>query len=203
MKETLQLKEWQTFTGEGEYDHMSFKKIIDMQQEDYAIPYDLITARLHSLFERSAKRWYYGIRQTNGIDTWSWWKQEILTKWADAWSYKIENAFENSFFDPDKDKPLTWFLKQVKRLNALYPEMSQKMVHMKILKKCGGELKHALRSRCIEPCSTEEYINALEDIVKRTKIGRTWKKLDIKSPNKPFIKKDKSKEAFKPNTPNN
>ncbi|MBW0558474.1 hypothetical protein O181_098189 [Austropuccinia psidii MF-1] len=77
------------------------------------------------------------------------------------------------------------------------------MVHMKILKKCGGELEHALRSRCIEPCSTEEYINALEDIVTRTKIGRTWKKLDIKSPNKPFIKKDKSKEAFKPNTSNN
>ncbi|MBW0559393.1 hypothetical protein O181_099108 [Austropuccinia psidii MF-1] len=78
--------------------------------------------------------------------------------------------------------------------------MSQKMVHMKILKKCGGGLEHALRSRYIEPCSTAEYINALEDIVTRTKIGRTWKKLDIKSPNKPFIRKDKSKEAFKPNT---
>ncbi|MBW0567103.1 hypothetical protein O181_106818 [Austropuccinia psidii MF-1] len=76
------------------------------------------------------------------------------------------------------------------------------MVHMKIPKKCPGELEHALRSGSIEPCSTEEYINALEDIVTGTKIGRTWKKLDIKSPNKPFIKKDKSKEAFKPNTSN-
>ncbi|MBW0589046.1 hypothetical protein O181_128761 [Austropuccinia psidii MF-1] len=74
---------------------------------------------------------------------------------------------------------------------------------MKILKICGGELEHALRRRFIEPCSTEEYINALEDIVTRTKTGRTWKKLDIKSPNKPFIKKDKSKEAFKPKTSNN
>ncbi|MBW0487110.1 hypothetical protein O181_026825 [Austropuccinia psidii MF-1] len=76
------------------------------------------------------------------------------------------------------------------------------MVHMKILKKCGGELEHAVRSRCIEPCSTEKYINELEDIVTGTKIGRTWKKLDIKSPNKPFIKKDKPREAFKPNTSN-
>ncbi|MBW0563642.1 hypothetical protein O181_103357, partial [Austropuccinia psidii MF-1] len=79
---------------------------------------------------------------------------------------------------------------------------------MKILRKCGGELEHPLRSRCIEPCSTEEYINALEDIVRRTKIGRTWKKLEIKSPNKPFIKRDKprettSKESFKPNTSTN
>ncbi|MBW0519933.1 hypothetical protein O181_059648 [Austropuccinia psidii MF-1] len=77
------------------------------------------------------------------------------------------------------------------------------MVHMKILKKCGGELEDALRSRCIEPCSTEEkYFHALEDIVKRTKIGRTWKKVDIKNPNKPLIKKDKQREPFKHNTPN-
>ncbi|MBW0517997.1 hypothetical protein O181_057712 [Austropuccinia psidii MF-1] len=68
---------------------------------------------------------------------------------------------------------------------------------------CGGELEHALRSSFLEPCSTEEYINVLEGIVTRTKIGRTWKKLDLKSPNKPFIKKDKAKEAFKPNISNN
>ncbi|MBW0583034.1 hypothetical protein O181_122749 [Austropuccinia psidii MF-1] len=74
------------------------------------------------------------------------------------------------------------------------------MVHMKILKKCGGELEHALRRRFIEPCSTEEYINALEDIVKRKKISRTCKKLDIKSSNKPNIKKFKPREPFKPNT---
>ncbi|MBW0578990.1 hypothetical protein O181_118705 [Austropuccinia psidii MF-1] len=95
-----------------------------MLQEDYAIPDELITSRLHSLFEKSAKRWYYGIRQTNGKNTWSLWKQEIITKWAnDAWRYKIDDAFENSFFDPDKDKPLIWLLKQVEILNALYPEM--------------------------------------------------------------------------------
>ncbi|MBW0545804.1 hypothetical protein O181_085519 [Austropuccinia psidii MF-1] len=204
MKEAPQLKEWPTFTGEGEYDHMSFIKTIDMLQEDYAIPDELITARLHSLFEKSAKRWYYGIRKTNGKNTWSWWKKEVITKWAnDSWRYKIENAFENSFFDTEKNKPLTWFLKQVERLNALYPEMSQQIVHMKILKKFGGEFEHALRSRCIEPCSTEEYINALEDIVTRKKIGRTWKKLDIKSPNKPFIKKYKARKTFNPNTSKN
>ncbi|MBW0529585.1 hypothetical protein O181_069300 [Austropuccinia psidii MF-1] len=77
------------------------------------------------------------------------------------------------------------------------------MFHMKILNKCGGELELSLKSRCIEPCSTEEYIIALEDIVTRTKIGRTLKKVDIKSPNKLFINKDKPREAFKPNTPKN
>ncbi|MBW0513164.1 hypothetical protein O181_052879 [Austropuccinia psidii MF-1] len=81
--------------------------------------------------------------------------------------------------------------------------MSQKILHMKILKKCGGDLENALRSRCIDPCYREEYINALEDIVKRTKIGRTWKQLDINSPKEPFIKKDKPRETLKPKTSNN
>ncbi|MBW0577073.1 hypothetical protein O181_116788 [Austropuccinia psidii MF-1] len=72
MKEALQLKEWPTFTGEVEYDHMPFIKTIYMLQEDYAIPYGLITSILHSLFQRFAKRWYYGIKQTYGKNTWSW-----------------------------------------------------------------------------------------------------------------------------------
>ncbi|MBW0497388.1 hypothetical protein O181_037103 [Austropuccinia psidii MF-1] len=80
--------------------------------------------------------------------------------------------------------------------------MSQKMVHMKILKKCGGELQNSVRRRCIEPCSTEDYIKALEDILTRTKIGRKLNKLDIESPNKPFINKDKKMKLFKPYTSN-
>ncbi|MBW0553822.1 hypothetical protein O181_093537 [Austropuccinia psidii MF-1] len=76
------------------------------------------------------------------------------------------------------------------------------MVHMKILGKCVGELEYGLRSRCIEPCFTEEYINAPQDIVKRTKLGRTLKELDIKSSNKTFIKKEKPKEPLKTNTSN-
>ncbi|MBW0513271.1 hypothetical protein O181_052986 [Austropuccinia psidii MF-1] len=125
MEQAPQLKEWPMFTGEGEYDHVSFIKTAEMLQ-DYAIPDELITARFHSLFEKSAKRWYYGIRQETGKNTWSWWKQEIINKWDnDAWRYKIKNAFENSFFDTEKDKILTWFFKKVERLNALYPEISQ------------------------------------------------------------------------------
>ncbi|MBW0545191.1 hypothetical protein O181_084906 [Austropuccinia psidii MF-1] len=50
MKRAPQLKEWQTLTGEGEYDHTSFIKTIGKLQEDDAIPHELMTARLHSLF---------------------------------------------------------------------------------------------------------------------------------------------------------
>ncbi|MBW0573086.1 hypothetical protein O181_112801 [Austropuccinia psidii MF-1] len=80
MKEATQLNEWPTFTGESDYEHMSFIKETDIFQEDYAIPDELITERLHSLFSKSAKIWHYDVRQKYGKITWSWWKNEIITK---------------------------------------------------------------------------------------------------------------------------
>ncbi|MBW0559893.1 hypothetical protein O181_099608 [Austropuccinia psidii MF-1] len=59
--------------------------------------------------------------------------------------------------------------------------MSDTMINMKILRKCGGELEHAIKGRCVEPCSTEDYINAIEDIITRTRIGKTWTKIPIES----------------------
>ncbi|MBW0564368.1 hypothetical protein O181_104083 [Austropuccinia psidii MF-1] len=59
--------------------------------------------------------------------------------------------------------------------------MSDTMINMKILTKCGGELEHAIKSRCVEPCSTEYYINAIEDIITRTRIGKTWTKIPMES----------------------
>ncbi|MBW0583396.1 hypothetical protein O181_123111 [Austropuccinia psidii MF-1] len=55
------------------------------------------------------------------------------------------------------------------------------MINMKILRKCGGELEHAIKSRCVEPCSTEDYSHAMEDIITRTRIGKTWTEIPIES----------------------
>ncbi|MBW0524869.1 hypothetical protein O181_064584 [Austropuccinia psidii MF-1] len=75
--------------------------------------------------------------------------------------------------------------------------MFETLVHKRILRKCGGDLKHAIRSRCIQTFSTEDYINAMEDITTRTKTGRDWYKppMDnntsgklIPKPNKPHDK---------------
>ncbi|MBW0522424.1 hypothetical protein O181_062139 [Austropuccinia psidii MF-1] len=88
------------------------------------------------------------------------------------WRFKIENIFESALFNSEKDKPLTWFLKQKDRLSALHPYMSYSMINMKILRKCGGELGHAKKCRCVEPCSSEDCINSKEDIITRTRIGK-------------------------------
>ncbi|MBW0578084.1 hypothetical protein O181_117799, partial [Austropuccinia psidii MF-1] len=62
-KEIPRLEEWPTLSGEGEYNHMAFMKTIHMLKEDFNIPDEYITARLHSFFTKSANKWYYQMRQ--------------------------------------------------------------------------------------------------------------------------------------------
>ncbi|MBW0566908.1 hypothetical protein O181_106623 [Austropuccinia psidii MF-1] len=181
-KDILKLEEWPTFSGEGEYNHIEFIRTIDMLQEDFHIPDEAIVGRLHSLFVRPAKKWYYKMRQDNGKHDWPWWKSEIITKWANnSWIFKIQNAFDSAIFDSEKDKPLTWFLKQKDKLSALHPDMSDSMISMKIVRKFGGELEHAIKCRCLEPFSTEDHINSTEDIITRKRIGKTWTRIPMES----------------------
>ncbi|MBW0571682.1 hypothetical protein O181_111397 [Austropuccinia psidii MF-1] len=181
-KDIPKLEECPTFSGEGEYNHIEFIRSIDMLQEDFHIPVEIIVGKLHSLFSRTPKKWSYKTRMDNGKHDWSWWKSDVITKWAnDSWRFKMENAFENAIFHSEKDRPLTWFFKQKDRLSALHPDMSETMINMKILRKCGGELEHAIKSRCVEPCSTEDHMNAMEDIITKTRIGKTWTKIPMES----------------------
>ncbi|MBW0505375.1 hypothetical protein O181_045090 [Austropuccinia psidii MF-1] len=89
------------------------------------------------------------MRQEHGRHDCSWWKSEIITKWANnSWRFKMENAFGSAIFNSKKDEPFTWFLKQKDRGSALHPDMSDSMINMKKLRKCGGELEHAIKCRC-------------------------------------------------------
>ncbi|MBW0511603.1 hypothetical protein O181_051318 [Austropuccinia psidii MF-1] len=122
------------------------------------------------------------MRLDHGLHDSPWWKCEIITKWANnSWIFKMENAFESSIFNAEKDKPLTWFLKQKDILSALHPDMSDSMINIRILRKFGGELEHSIKCRCVEPCSTEHYINAMEDIITKTRIGKTWIRVPMES----------------------
>ncbi|MBW0554464.1 hypothetical protein O181_094179 [Austropuccinia psidii MF-1] len=121
LKEVPKLKEWPNFSGEGEYDHM-----------------ELIRAH----------RWDIKLRQVHGSQSWTWWKTQIIKKWAnDAWRFEVETAFESGKFNADKDKALPWFCQQKDRLTALYPDMTT------------------------EQSSAEDIINILEEVTTRTRIG--------------------------------
>ncbi|MBW0517899.1 hypothetical protein O181_057614 [Austropuccinia psidii MF-1] len=105
----------------------------------------------------------------------------------------MENLFEEAIFNIERDRPMSWFLKQKNRLTALHPNMSKTMVHKRILRKCISDPEHVIRRRCIEPFSTEVYINAMEDITTRKKISRNWYKpsMDKKTSRKPIPKPNK------------
>ncbi|MBW0566236.1 hypothetical protein O181_105951 [Austropuccinia psidii MF-1] len=151
-KDIPRLEKWPTFSGEGEYNHMEFMKRIDMFKEDFSIPDGYISARLHSLFTKLAKKWYYKMRQDHGKHSWHWWKEQMISKWKIySWRFRMEFSFEEAICNIEKDRPMSWFLKKKERLTPLHPDMSETMVHESILRKCGDVLEHAIRSRCIEP----------------------------------------------------
>ncbi|MBW0556310.1 hypothetical protein O181_096025 [Austropuccinia psidii MF-1] len=49
--------------------------------------------------------------------------------------------------------------------------MSEFRIHRKILRQCGGDLEHAVKSRTTEQSSEEDIINILKEVTTRTNIG--------------------------------
>ncbi|MBW0504911.1 hypothetical protein O181_044626 [Austropuccinia psidii MF-1] len=71
-KDIPKLDKWTTFSGEGEYNHIEFIRKIDIFQEDFHIPDEIIVGKFQSLFTRTAKKWYYKMRQEHGRHDWFW-----------------------------------------------------------------------------------------------------------------------------------
>ncbi|MBW0535218.1 hypothetical protein O181_074933 [Austropuccinia psidii MF-1] len=151
---------------------MEFIRGIDMIKEDFELPDRLLTERFTTLLTRSAHRWYIKLRQAHRHQSWTWWKTQIIKKWAnDYWRFKVGKAFEFSKFNADKEKALPWFFQKEERLTVLYPDMSKFITYRKILKQCGGDLENAVKSRRTEQYSAENIINILEEVTTRTRIG--------------------------------
>ncbi|MBW0572533.1 hypothetical protein O181_112248 [Austropuccinia psidii MF-1] len=105
LKEVPKLKEWLHFIGEGEYYHKKFISRIDMIKEDFELTDRFVTESFNTFFTRLALRWYIKLRQAHGNKSWTWWKTQIINKWAnDSGRFKVETAFESSKFNSDKDK---------------------------------------------------------------------------------------------------
>ncbi|MBW0510804.1 hypothetical protein O181_050519 [Austropuccinia psidii MF-1] len=75
LTEVPKLKEWPHYSGEREYDHMEFIRVIKMIKEDFELPEIFDT-----LFVKSAHRWYIKLRQAHGHQSWTWWKTQIINK---------------------------------------------------------------------------------------------------------------------------
>ncbi|MBW0569893.1 hypothetical protein O181_109608 [Austropuccinia psidii MF-1] len=80
-------------------------------------------------------------------------------------------SFKNDKYSVDKD-PYEWCLRQSKRHKAIDPQMSIQMRNHKLLTKMPGELEHAVKFRCNHNCTLDEIANTLQDVRKRTNIGK-------------------------------
>ncbi|MBW0553858.1 hypothetical protein O181_093573 [Austropuccinia psidii MF-1] len=80
-------------------------------------------------------------------------------------------SFENDKYSVDKDT-YEWCLRQCKRLKAIDPQMNIQMRNHKLLTQILGELEHALRCRCNQNCTLDDFPKTLQDVRKRTNIGK-------------------------------
>ncbi|MBW0552326.1 hypothetical protein O181_092041 [Austropuccinia psidii MF-1] len=80
-------------------------------------------------------------------------------------------SFLNYKYSVDKD-PYEWCLRQCKRLKAIDPQMKIQMRNHKLLTQMQGELKNKIKCRCNQSCTLDKISNTLQDVRKRTNIGK-------------------------------
>ncbi|MBW0521867.1 hypothetical protein O181_061582 [Austropuccinia psidii MF-1] len=137
-----------------------------------SIPDYWITARLNTAFKGHASIWYTEMKEIHGRRNWPWWKSQIIQKYSNGtWIWKKTMSFENDKYSVDKD-PYEWCLRQSKRLKAIDPQMNIQMRNHKLLTQLPGDLEHAVKCRCNQNCTLDDIYNTLQDIRKRTNIGK-------------------------------
>ncbi|MBW0475517.1 hypothetical protein O181_015232 [Austropuccinia psidii MF-1] len=131
-----------------------------------------ITARRNTEFKGDAGKWYTEMKQIHDRKNWPWWKSQISQKYSNGtWIWQKTISFDNDKYSVDKD-PYEWCLRQSKRLKAIDPQMSIQMRNHKLLTQIPGELEHAVKCRCNHNCTLGDIANTLQDVRKRTIIGK-------------------------------
>ncbi|MBW0534237.1 hypothetical protein O181_073952 [Austropuccinia psidii MF-1] len=112
------------------------------------------------------------MKEIHGRRNWPWWKSQIIQKYSNGtWIWQKTMSFENDKYSVDKD-PYEWCLRQSKRLKAIDPQMNIQMRNHKLLTQLPGELEHAVKCRCNQNFTLDDIANTLQDIRKRTNIGK-------------------------------
>ncbi|MBW0485794.1 hypothetical protein O181_025509 [Austropuccinia psidii MF-1] len=104
--------------------------------------------------------------------------------------------FENDKYSVDKDQH-EWCLGQSKILKAIDPQMNIQMRNHKLPTQIPGEVEHAVRCICNPNFTLDVIEKALQDVRKRTNIGKypPYKRSGFKG-KQPFTEefKDKARE---------
>ncbi|MBW0478922.1 hypothetical protein O181_018637 [Austropuccinia psidii MF-1] len=82
---------------------MEFIRGIDMIKENFELTDILLTERFKTLFTKSAHTCYIKLRQVHGHQSWTWWKTQLINKWAnDACRFKMKTVFESANLNSEK-----------------------------------------------------------------------------------------------------
>ncbi|MBW0584006.1 hypothetical protein O181_123721 [Austropuccinia psidii MF-1] len=112
------------------------------------------------------------MKEIHGRRNWQWWKSQVIQKYSNGtWIWLKTMSFENDKYSVDK-YPYEWCIRQSTRLRAIDPQMNIQMRNHKLLKQLPGELEHAVKCICNQNCTLDDIGNTLQDIRKRTNIGK-------------------------------
>ncbi|MBW0490525.1 hypothetical protein O181_030240 [Austropuccinia psidii MF-1] len=138
-----------------------------------SIPSYWITARLDTAFKAHASIWYTEMTEIHGRRSWQWWKSQIIQKYSNGtWIWQKAMSFESDKYFVDKD-PYEWGLRKSKRLKAIDIQMNTQMRNHKLLKQMPGELENEVKCRCNHNCTLDDISNTLQEVRKRTNIGKS------------------------------
>ncbi|MBW0526825.1 hypothetical protein O181_066540 [Austropuccinia psidii MF-1] len=131
-----------------------------------------ITARLNTSFKGYDSIWYTEMQEIHGRRNWPWWKSQIIQKYRNGnWICQKTISFENDKYSVDKN-PYEWCLRQSKRLKAIDTQINIQMRSHKLLTQIPGELENAVKCRCNQSCTLDDIENTLQDVRKKTNIGK-------------------------------
>ncbi|MBW0496975.1 hypothetical protein O181_036690 [Austropuccinia psidii MF-1] len=112
------------------------------------------------------------MKEIHGGRSWSWLKSQIIQKYRNGtWIWQRTMSFENNKYSVDKAQ-YEWCLRQSKRLKAIDPQMNIEMENHKHLKYMPVELYPEIKCKCNQSCAMDEIANTLEDVMKRTDLGK-------------------------------
>ncbi|KAI7936677.1 hypothetical protein MJO28_015576 [Puccinia striiformis f. sp. tritici] len=166
--------DWPTFSGEGEYDLVGFCRWIDAARLYSYVDDKVIVLKLLTMLTGSAHGWFDTARLTKPSQKWKFWRAELWKKYGTStWKHKIEDSFDADKFVPGEVSPATWVTRQYNRLQCFAPDASQEAINFKLLRLVDNEVEYAAKTAMRgEEVDLTLFINILEDICDKTRLGR-------------------------------